>query len=100
MSSTSFIVKVTFTLNLILRYLQWKKDPIKSAKDGRVGCNQLPVGGFWRLNEKSGHPDVQNHVLLTEVIDHATKVSTSHYTVNLLVTFEELFRPFVFSSNT
>ena len=66
------------SLKLTVRYLQWKRDPIQSAKDGRVGCNQLPVGGFWKLNRNSGHPDVQNHVLLTEVVDHATKVRNIH----------------------
>ena len=65
---------IEFLEKLVLRYLKWKKDPIQSAKDCNLGCNLLPVGGFWKLNERSAHPDIQNHVTLIEVVDHARKV--------------------------
>ena len=27
-------------------YAEWRKDPVKSAQLGRLGCNMLPIGGF------------------------------------------------------
>ena len=27
-------------------YAEWRKDPVKSAQLGHLGCNMLPIGGF------------------------------------------------------
>lgn len=68
-----------YTWKMLPWYLEWRKDPIKSARLGRIGSNMLPVGGFRKLNDQSEHPDVQHHILIVEVNDHARKVSTFVY---------------------